>query len=88
MAASKLLGRSLTPLHGTLFRPIPESISSRQDLKCLIDDVGMKSACIADLQASGAPVFPFTHWIYNTSLPVFLRAFASEDAAQGGCPAI
>ncbi|KAL1504714.1 hypothetical protein AB1Y20_008493 [Prymnesium parvum] len=56
-------------------------------LKCLVEDVGMLTACKADiLAAGGLPGPPFTKWIYNTSLKVFQDAFASENPDQGGCP--
>ena len=59
------------------------------DLKCLAEDAGMKAACLADYKAHPlVPPLPFTKWIYNESLPVFEKAFASEDPSQGGCPAV
>ena len=54
-------------------------------LKCLSEQ--MKSACLADIKAAGGgSPFHSDRWIYNTSLPNFLRAFASDDASAGGCP--
>eukprot|EP00316_Scyphosphaera_apsteinii_P016398 CAMPEP_0119319650 /NCGR_PEP_ID=MMETSP1333-20130426/49981_1 /TAXON_ID=418940 /ORGANISM="Scyphosphaera apsteinii, Strain RCC1455" /LENGTH=396 /DNA_ID=CAMNT_0007326117 /DNA_START=101 /DNA_END=1291 /DNA_ORIENTATION=- len=55
-------------------------------LACLASK--MTGACRSDIMAAGGVPFPLTHWIFNTSLPVFLKAFASEKVALGGCPAI
>ena len=58
------------------------------DLKCLVDDAGMRASCMADIKAGGVPPVPFSKWIYNTSLAVFEGAFASQDPSKGGCPAV
>jgi hypothetical protein len=54
------------------------------DLSCLQKD--MEGACRADITAAHGVPIPFQRWIWNESLPIFLKAF--EDVAAGGCPAI
>ena len=56
-------------------------------LRCLVDDAGMKDSCRSDMSAAGGSP-TFGKFIYNTSLPIFLNAFASQNITEGGCPAI
>ena len=56
-------------------------------LHCLA--AAMTDACRADIAAAGGSTLPAPgKFIYNTSLPIFLNALASDDIATGGCPPI
>lgn len=53
-------------------------------LKCVLGHI--RDWCMYDIAAAGG--VSSDYFIYNTSLPVFLKVFASNDVASGGCPPV
>ena len=54
------------------------------DLRCLQKD--MEGACRADIIAAHGVPIPFQRWIWNESLPIFLKSSPKEEKVLStGC---